>query len=246
MRYYVIISYDGSNYEGYGTQLHKNTVQDNLEETLTKLNKMVFVKTFASSRTDSKVHALNQYVQFELSIDYDINVLKVKLNKILPNDIYVKEVSILPENFNVRFDVVSKTYKYVINETLNPFTRNYATNVFVELDLKKMAEASKILIGKHDFSAFCGSQSNVKDKIREIYDITFDYEIFFGQKALIIRVVGNGFLYNMVRIIVGTLVQVGMNKIHFSKVKTILESKIRAPECITFPPQALFLEKIEF
>ncbi len=239
-KYIVEVEFDGSKFAGYGTQVHKNTVQDKIEDVLTKINSNNFVKTFASSRTDSKVHALSLFIQFNLNHKVNLNDFKYKLNRLLGSSINVKKVlEDFDDNINVRYDVVSKTYLYKVNKNKNPFIVNYSNYVFEQLDIKKMKEASKYLIGEHDFSSFCNNKTYVTNKIRTINYIKIKEE----EDEINIFINGNGFLYNMVRIIVGTLLNVGKGLIEPIDVKTILENKKRDTMAPIEKPEGLYLKE---
>lgn len=244
-KYIINFAYDGSDFRGYGTQLHKHTVQDTLETVLKKLNLNEDVKTFASSRTDANVHAKDQYLQVFLLKEYDLQDLKYKLNRLLPNTILIKGIYFDKEDkINVRYDVKSKTYKYIIALEKSPFYNNYLYFENSKLNIEKMKQAAKYLVGEHDFSAFCNSRTGVKSKVRNVYYLKVEESDFNNIKTLEIIINADGFLYNMVRIIAGILLEVGKEKVQIERVKEILDSKVRTEECICSPPQGLYLEKI--
>ncbi len=240
-KYIIELSFDGSNFLGYATQIHKNTVQDKLEEVLTKINSNNYVKTFSSSRTDSKVHVFSMFVQFNLNKEFDLDDLKYKLNKLIGPNIYIKKVFKDFENkYNVRYDVKSKTYMYKVNLIKNPFLNNYSNFVFENLDINKMKEASNLLIGEHDFTSFSNSNTYVKNKVRTINYIKIEKN---NDEQIIFLINGNGFLYNMVRIIVGTLLNVGKGKITSIDVKKILDNKKRDTMAPIEKAEGLYLKE---
>ncbi len=240
-KYIVEVEFDGSKFSGYATQIHKNTVQDKIEEVLTKINSNNFVKTFASSRTDSKVHALSLFIQFNLNNKFILDDFKYKLNRLLgPSINVIKVVEDFEDQINVRHDVVSKTYLYKVNKNKNPFVVNYSNYIFEKLDIKKMQEASKYLIGEHDFTSFCNSNTYVKNKVRTINYINI---IEVGTDEINILINGNGFLYNMVRIIVGALINVGKGLINPIDVKRILENKKRDTMAPIEKAEGLYLKE---
>ncbi len=246
-KYIINIKYDGSSFNGYATQPHKNTVQDNLEEVLTLINSNNFVKTFASSRTDAKVHALDQYVQFSLNKKYENEKLKTTLNKMLKDSILVKKVyEDFEDEKNVRYDVINKTYKYLIINKKDPFYLNYATYINDNINLEKLIQGCNFFIGEHDFSAFSNHNTNVTNRVRKINYIKIkEYEkddnIFIEFK-----INGNGFLYNMVRLIIGTAVKYAQSTQDVDEIKTLLENKKKDSKIILAPAKGLYLEQINF
>lgn len=239
MRYFLTIQYDGTNFEGYATQKHQNTVQDHLEAILSKIFKEQ-IKTHGASRTDSKVHAHMQLVIFDSEIAIPTDRLKVALNNQIREDVFVQSVEIVNDNFHPRFHSVEKTYVYKIAKQYDVFNRNYQFHIFKNPDVELMREASKYLIGEHDFSAFCGSKSTVVNKVRQIYEITITED----DKAIEIKIRGNGFLYRMIRIIVGTLLVISEKQLKPIKMQEILESKDRRQAFRTAKPHGLHLMEI--
>lgn len=244
--YYMKISYDGSLFQGYATQTHHKTVQDELEKILTLLNGGEFVRTFASSRTDSGVHAFCQMVQFDLKQNYQLEELKNKINKMTKNRIVVNDLQYLKNGSNVRYDVINKTYTYIIAKDRNPFLINYSWYNSKKINIEKMIEASQYLIGEHDFTSFCSSRTKAENKIRTIYNINIEEKKHLNTNVIFFNITGNGFLYNMVRIIVGTLFNVGIGNIKPEDIKNILNEKKRGIHTYTAPPQGLYLKNIKY
>lgn len=244
--YYINISYNGSKFLGYGIQPHKNTVQNILEDSLKKLNGNRVVHTFASSRTDSGVHARDQYLQFKLQVNYLPNELKYKLNMILPKSIYVKKCDYLPDDFNVRYDVEKKVYEYLIINIKNPFLENLLYYNSQDLDYQKMHRVAQVFIGKHNFTGFSSAKANVTDKVRIIYKIGFKKDVAYNQNVWKFYIEGNGFLYNMVRMIVGTLIKIGMNVIKEDDIINVLNTYEKKNIVWTAPAEGLYLTKIKF
>lgn len=241
MKYWINLSYDGTNYKGYGTQPHKNTIQDHLEDVLSKLfNEKI--KTTAASRTDSGVHALMQMVTFFHEKKFEEENLLLTLNKMLNKDIVANSVQSNFEDIHVRHDVKWKEYEYHITHEYNLFKRNHEYYIRDVLDIELMKEASSYLIGKHDFESFCNKNTNTNNFVRTIFKIDFQK----NQKRLIIRFRGDGFLYNMIRIIVGTLVEIGKKRIEPEKMKEILDSKSRIYSSRTIEAKGLYLKKISY
>jgi len=241
VEYLIEIKYDGSAYRGYGTQPHRDTVQDDLEQALKKIFKTT-IKTVGSSRTDASVHCISQFVIFTVPFPIDQERLKLAININTKSALYVVDCRFNKPDFHPRFDCVSKTYKYVIRKTYDPFEVNYSYYNRQKLDTKKMKEALDYFVGEHDFTSFCNVKTHVIDKVRTInfLDLTETTE------EIVITINGNGFLYNMVRIIVGTLVDVGTYKIKATDIKSIIAAKDRAKAGVTIAPNGLFLLEVKY
>lgn len=241
-RYKCKVAYDGSQFSGYQIQPNKRTVQGEIENTLQRLHKGTYVKVFASGRTDAGVHAKGQMVHFDSSLAIPLEKWRVALNTLLPDDISVLSVEVADSEFHVRFHATGKEYRYYIDtsEVRDPFHRFFAYHYTYPMDLQAINEASQFLLGTHDFTSFCSAKTEVEDRVREIRKI----ELLQEGNMLILRFVGNGFLYNMVRILVGTLLQVGTGQIDPSTMKDILEKKDRVYAGKTAPPEGLYLWEV--
>lgn len=242
MRYLITFSYDGTNYNGYQKQLNKNTIQDKIESALNKItsNKIII---HASGRTDSKVHALNQKAHFDLDKEYDLYKLKKSINSLIPEDIHISKIEVVDNDFHARFNVKEKEYIYKLNiGEYNPIDRNYVYQYNKELDLDKMIEASKYLLGEHNFKSFTKTDDSKEDYIRNIYKIN----IIKKDNIITFDFIGNGFLRYMIRNIVGTLIEVGENKIDPIKVKEILDSQNRKNAGKTAHPEGLYLYNVKY
>lgn len=239
-----IISYDGSRFSGYQIQPNARTVQLELENTLQKIHKGETVKVFASGRTDATVHAVGQVIHFDSSFQLTEESWKKALNSLLPDDIQVLEVNKVNDEFHARFDVVNKEYRYkvLLTPDRDVFKRQYSYHFPYPLDVDLIKEAMQYLKGTHDFTSFCSAKTEVEDKIRTIYEIDCIPE----EDELIFRFVGNGFLYNMVRILVGTLLDVGQKKIKPTEMNLILEQRNRAYAGKTAPGHGLYLWKVHY
>jgi len=240
-KYLMTISYDGSRYGGYAKQKHKNTIQNVLEWTLAKLFHED-IKTTESSRTDAKVHALNQKVTFNLNKDIDVVKTKSILNEMLPRDIIIVELEKTLEEFHCRHHVKSKTYSYKISHTLDPRNRNYSWYLPKDLDIDKMREASNILLGTHDFSTFKSAKATTESSIRTVNYI----EINKTGDGVEIIINADGFLFNMVRLIVKALVDVGSSKERVSYIKDLLELRQKPHHLESAPAQGLCLTDIYY
>lgn len=243
-RYKCIISYDGSGFSGYQVQPNKRTVQSQIENTLAKIHKGSHVKIAASGRTDAGVHAKGQVIHFESPLSLPADKWELALNSMLPDDISVLSVENADSSFHARFDASGKEYRYFLNQSpkRDPFQRNYAFHYPFPLNLTAMRKASAYLLGTHDFSSFCSARTEVEDKVRTIETI----EILQEEERVSFRFVGNGFLYNMVRILVGTLIEVGSGKRQPEEIVEILEKRDRRYAGKTAPGQGLYLWKVVY
>ncbi|WP_315166961.1 tRNA pseudouridine(38-40) synthase TruA [Metaclostridioides mangenotii] len=240
----LVISYDGSRYKGFQKLADTDmTIQGKLETVLSKLTDENIELT-ASGRTDMGVHAICQVANFKTNSYESTNKIQKYLYMYLPEDIVINSVEEIDERFHSRYNVKSKTYVYKIdnNEYPSPFTRKYRAHVPKKLDVKKMKDASKYLIGEHDFSSFVSSKSKKKSNIRSIYAV----EIASKDGNIDIYVRGNGFLHNMVRIIVGTLIDVGHGKIEPNQMQNLILAKNRSIASDTAPAKGLVLYDVKY
>ncbi|MDD3187185.1 MAG: tRNA pseudouridine(38-40) synthase TruA [Bacilli bacterium] len=239
MRYLLTFSYDGSAFFGYQKQKSKRTVQFEIETVLSKLfNQKVLIS--ASGRTDAKVHANNQKAHFDVNKAFDCLKIKDSLNKMLPEDIYIKSISKVDISFHARYSVLKKEYLYKINVgEYNPFERNYVYQLNKKLDIEKMRLAIKDFIGENDYKSFSKSDYEEKDTIREIYKA----DIICEGSIITIDFIGNGFLRYMVRNMVGYLIQVGEGA-KDCDVSLVLSYKDRTKAGITAPPEGLYLNEV--
>jgi tRNA pseudouridine38-40 synthase len=241
-RYKCIISYDGTGFSGYQVQPNKRTVQSEFEAVLAKMHKGTVVKVSASGRTDAGVHAKGQVIHFDSPLDIPMEKWAMALNSLLPDDLSVLSVEKAKDTFHARYDAIGKEYRYYLqmSSVRDPFQRNYAYQYPYKLDLETIKEASKYLIGTHDFTSFCSAKTEIEDRIRTINAIEITLE---GDK-LCFRFVGNGFLYNMVRILVGTLLEVGTGDRLPSDIPDIIDKRDRRFAGKTAPGHGLYLWKV--
>lgn len=242
MRYLITFSYDGSKYGGYQKQLDINTIQTELETALTKLNNKETSIT-ASGRTDRGVHAINQKAHFDLDINITPAKLKMALNSLIPNDIYVKDVKEVDSDFHARFNVKSKEYIYKINlGEYNPIEKDYIYQYGKSLNIKAMEEAIKYFIGMHNFKSLVAA-----DDVRDNYDREIiSANINVVDDIMTISFVGTGFLRYMVRNMVGLLIEIGEGKRNPSDVLTILEKEDRKASGKTAPACGLYLKNVNY
>ncbi len=241
MNILLTVAYDGTNYFGWQKQKERISVQQKVEEALSRLLKND-ISVRGASRTDTGVHALEQGVFFKAETTIPINKFPFAINPFLPEDIVVSKAVEVDDNFHPQYSVLKKTYEYkILNSRFKiPQLRNYTEFVHNELDIEKMQKSCRFFVGEHDFKAFCAAGSTAKTTIRTIYDLTVQK----NNNIISIYVTGNGFLYNMVRIIAGTLIYVGEGKIKPEDIKYIIESKDRKKAGKTVSPNGLTLFKV--
>ncbi|MBU5455747.1 tRNA pseudouridine(38-40) synthase TruA [Caproiciproducens sp. MSJ-32] len=239
----LTIEYDGTNYLGWQKQKNGETIQGKLEEAISLLTKEE-VELIGSSRTDRGVHAKAFVANFKTKSTIPADKFREAINHKLPEDIVIIKSEEVDINFHSRYDAKGKTYSYsIINREIYPaIGRNYLYHVKKQLDISSMKEACKYFVGTYDFSAFKSSGSSVKTSVRTIKDLHIEEE----DRIIKIYVTGDGFLYNMVRIIVGTLLMVGNNKIKPEEITNIIESKDRQKAGICVPARGLTLEKVYY
>ena len=240
----LTLSYDGTNYFGWQKQQNGTTIQQTLEESLKKLLKKE-INIRGASRTDTGVHALCQLALLKEKTTIPIEKLPMAINSVLETkEIVVTDAIYVDNSFHPQDSVYKKTYQYKIYNApfLNPMLRNYTEFVCRPLDLEKMIEASKYFLGEHDFKGFCASGSMAKTTVRTIYDLSINKK----DNVITIEITGNGFLYNMVRIIVGTLIDVGLYKKEPKDIKDIILSKDRQKAGKTVSAKGLTLYKIYY
>lgn len=242
----MTVAYDGTDYYGFQEQRGTNfvTIQELLEQSLSKLAKQS-IQVIAASRTDSGVHARGQVVNFKCdSWPVPLNKVPLAVNALLPRDIAVTVAEYVPDDFHSRFSAVGKTYTYTIynHRIQNPFTKRFALHEPRPLDVDLMNDGAQYLLGEHDFKAFQAQGTPVKTTVRKITNAKVEQIA----ENVVITVAGNGFLYNMVRIITGTLIQVGLGKNPPASMQDIISSKDRTKAGPTVPPQGLCLEEIYY
>jgi tRNA pseudouridine38-40 synthase len=240
----LLIEYDGTNYQGWQVQPKGPTIQGILEEKIGLLTGES-VQLFGSGRTDSGVHALGQVAHFKTQSRMDIRTIQRALNSLLPPDIVIQKVEEVDEGFHARKHSKSKVYEYrILNRNLrSAFQRDYVWNIPQKLDLEAMREATRFLIGEHDFSSFRSTGSPTRTTIRRVIQAEWKK----GRGGLIcFEIEANGFLKQMVRAIVGTLVEVGKGRIGSEAFRKILDSKDRKKAGPTAPAHGLFLKEVKY
>jgi len=237
----LVIEYDGTNYQGWQSQKNKQTIQDVLEVVLSRIVNHK-IRLIGSGRTDSGVHALGQVANFWTYSQISLTGLLKGANSLLPPDILIKSIEEVPENFHARFSATSRIYEYRIWNAPQPsvFHRYYYWWIKEPLNLNRMEEGVIYLIGEHDFSSFQGSDHKKKNSVREVKSAEFKR----NGAELIFSIQANAFLRHMVRNIVGTLVEIGKEKISPPELKEILNSRNRSCAGKTAPAHGLFLKEV--
>ena len=239
----LTIAYDGTNYCGWQIQPNGITIEEVMNKALSKMTGED-VQVIGASRTDSGVHALGNVAVFDTETTIPAEKIAMALNQRLPEDIVVVKSEEVPLDFHPRYCDCSKTYEYHIINTRIPLPTERLTNYFVsyDLNLEDMRKAASYLVGEHDFVSFCNVRTDVENTVRTITAL----DILSEGDRITIRITGDGFLYNMVRIIVGTLIRVARGFYEPEKVKEILEAKDRKAAGVTAPAHGLMLVKIDY
>lgn len=253
MRYKCIVSYDGTLFHGFQSQENNKAVanQRTIEDEICKALKVICkedITIYASGRTDAKVHAIGQVFHFDTNIEMKENNMKRAINSLLPEDIYIKEVEIVSNDFHARFSAKKKEYHYLIAlDEYDPLRKNYLHYpLYKNFDINKMEEASKIFIGEHDFKSFTKNHE-LENTIRTIYSIDFEVVTKDDRPDILkIKFIGNGFLHNMVRILVAMIFMVGIGKLSKEELKSILAKKNRQFAPKTAPASGLYLYKVYY
>lgn len=248
----MVISYDGSGYSGWqrlGGSQKKKSIQSCIETVLQEVTKLDNLKIAGSGRTDAGVHAKGQVANFHvpssfLTDKFTLERWKEDCNHKLPEDIRILSLEEVEDNFHSRYSAVRKTYIYYLDTRETPcvFSRKYSLWVGHNLDIQAMKECSRLFLGKHDFRGFSSEKDMQKDTIRRIYNISFHKE----EHLLAIAVSGDGFLYNMVRIMMGTILEVGRGERTLAQVRFALDNPKREYAGKTISSLGLFLDKVDY
>lgn len=240
----LIVAYDGTNYCGWQVQPNGITVEEVLNREIVRLTGED-IHVIGASRTDSGVHALGNVAVFDTESSIPPERMAYALNQRMPEDIVIIRSDEVMPDWHPRYQrEVSKTYEYhIYNAPVpNPLKRNYSAFVSFPMDVEKMRQGAEYLVGEHDFVSFCNIRTNVSDTVRTVHSITITQD----GADIVIRITGNGFLYNMVRIIAGTLIRVGRGFYAPERVKEILEERKRTAAGVTAPAAGLVLAEIEY
>lgn len=242
----ITIQYEGTRYQGWQRQdSTNNTIQGKFEAILTKMTGLDFVQVDGSGRTDAGVHALGQVANFKIDTDMTAKDVMAYMNQYLPEDIGVIAIQEMPERFHSRLNAKGKTYRYRIWNTELPciFARRYVYEILEELNLETMRTAAAYLIGKHDFKAFTSTKKSKKSTVR-----TIDFvEIDRNDNEVVITYSGDGFLYHMVRILTGTLIEVGLGQRAPASMQVLLEKDAtRDMAGMLVPAKGLCLMEVQY
>lgn len=244
MKYFMTFSYDGSNFLGYQKQPRERTVQACLENALKEINGGKIVSVCASGRTDAGVHAINQKAHFEIDKKIETDKLLRGINSLLPEDIYVKSIKEVSDDFHARFNAIGKEYIYIINMgEYNPLERNYVYQYGKRLDLSAMERGLKYLEGEHNFKSFTKSTDEIEDYVRKISQTSIVRDSKDMNK-IIITFVGTGFLRYMVRNMVGLIIEIGEGKRKPEDIIRILKEEDRTLAGKTAPACGLYLRNV--
>ena len=247
-RYFVTFSYDGTRYHGWQIQPNGDSVQQRLQEALSTLLREDICVTGAG-RTDTGVHARMMVAHFDTDACFEaeegINEaqLAYKLNRLLPYDIAVEKVEKVSQEMHARFSATSRTYHYYIHTKKDPFRRAYSCELHYELDFEKMNEAARVLMEYEDFGAFCKAGADVKTTLCRVTEARW---IQTSETTWYFVITANRFLRNMVRAVVGTLIDVGRGRLSLEEFRKVIEGKRRTEAGESMPGNALFLEKIVY
>lgn len=239
----LTVAYDGTNYNGWQIQPNGITIEEMLNKHLTELLQEP-VRVIGASRTDAGVHALGNVAVFDTNARMPAEKISYAMNTRLPQDIRIQDSCEVAADFHPRFCKTVKTYEYrILNRRFpDPTRRLYSLFCYYPLDTAKMQRAAAYLVGEHDFKSLCTHKTDVYNTVRTIYSA----DVIKENDEILIRITGNGFLYNMVRIIVGTLLRVGSGYYEPEYMKELLEARDRQAAGETAPPQGLTLIKIEY
>jgi len=252
MFYRASLSYKGSAYQGWQKQGHSHqTIQGQLELALKQICKSQEIKTIGCGRTDSGVHAIEQWVSIEMPLTIDPDALERALNSLLPKDIHVAQVSVCDEKFHPVFSAQKKEYRYYFmsSNEINPFNRELVTGISQKIDLVQMNQLARLFIGKHDFEVFSTKGTEVAHTVREIYDCevvltNLQLPALSLSNVYCFRVVGEGFLKQMVRLMVAAVWQASEDPAMAQKIQRALSKQDLVKPAATAPPQGLYLYKV--
>lgn len=243
--YKITLAYDGTNFAGYQVQPKQRTVQGTLEKALSKMAKQK-VHVDGSGRTDSGVHALGQVITFDFPGNIPEQNMLMGLNSMMPLDIIIKKVEYAPASLHARFSAKGKRYMYrvALGKYTDPFKRLYTGHYPYRVDPERITTALQDVVGTHDFTSFAASGGVIKDKVRTIYSATCRYDK--ENNELIMEFYGNGFLYNMVRILVATALEIGNGRRDLHDFKRLIAVRDRQQARGTAPASGLYLKEVYY
>jgi len=241
-RFKIILQYDGTDFCGWQRQLKDRSVQAEIEETLKPLNQNQAVTVIGAGRTDSGVHAKRQTAHFDLVTDLPAETIRNALNATLPDDIYVDECREVAPEFHARFSATRRTYHYQIAMQPDIFRRRYVWAITFPFELKLLQDCAAMVTGEHDFTALCRTSTEVENKICTVYESNW----FQDENLLVYIITANRFLHSMVRMLVGSMMEVARGKYPVSAFKNLLGNDGTEMQVYTAPPQGLSLWNVKY
>lgn len=242
MRYFIHLAYDGTNYHGWQIQPDANSVQEELQKALSVLIRRE-IEIVGAGRTDAGVHARRMVAHFDFDGPLDCQQTAYRLGRMLPRDIAIYRIEPVADGMHARFSATRRTYHYYLHTERDPFCRQYSCELHYELDFQLMNEAGRILCTYDDFGAFCKSHSDVKTTLCHVTEARW---ILVDSSHWYFRISANRFLRNMVRAVVGTMIDVGRHRVTLDEFRKIVEGKQRTQAGESMPAHALFLEDVAY
>ena len=241
-RYFFKISYDGTSFFGWQKQPNQISIQETIESDLSKIHSLKEISIVGCGRTDTGVHAHEYFFHWDYKESIDKENIKYKLNKMLPKSISIHEITEVSIDMHARFSAVQRTYIYLIHASKNPFNAAHSWYINQELDISKMNKAAELLIGEKDFSSFAKTHTDVKNHICQLSYAKWTQK----EDKISFEISANRFLRNMVRAIVGTCVDVGLNKLSIEQFEEIIDKKDRQSASTSAPALGLYLNKVKY
>lgn len=243
MRFFITLSYDGTRYHGWQVQPNGPSVQEKLQWALSTILRQD-IQVTGAGRTDAGVHARMMVAHFDVeTMDFELQDLTYKLNRLLPQDIAIQKMEPVSDEMHARFSATSRTYHYYIHTVKDPFLRAYSCELHYPLDFQLMNEAAAILMTYEDFGAFCKAHADVKTTLCHITAAQWHQT---SPSSWYFEITANRFLRNMVRAVVGTLIDVGRGRLSLDDFRKVIEGKRRTEAGESMPANALFLEEVKY
>ena len=244
MRYFITLSYDGTRYHGWQVQPNGPSVQEKLQWALSTILRQEDIQVTGAGRTDAGVHARMMVAHFDVeTMNFELQDLTYKLNRLLPQDIAIQKIEPVSDEMHARFSATSRTYHYYIHTVKDPFLRAYSCELHYPLDFQRMNEAAAILMTYDDFGAFCKAHADVKTTLCHITVAQWHQT---STTSWYFEITANRFLRNMVRAVVGTLIDVGRGRLSLDDFRKVIEGKRRTEAGESMPANALFLEEVKY
>ena len=238
--YKLLISYDGTNYCGWQNQPNMKTIQGEIENALRKIFNGQEISLIGSGRTDSGVHALNQTANFHIKTNMLDSQIKDALNANLDNSIFVNSCVTVSDKFHSRFSALKRGYVYNATTEYSPFSKNYEWKIKYNLNLDRLNYCSQLLIGEHDFSKFCKSTSRKENNNCNIFESKWNIK----NEKIVYNIISNRFLHHMVRLLVGTMIEVGVDRMNVSEFKCLIDNEPSSLNPVKAPAKGLFLKNV--